>query len=190
MVAVRAMGEAAGHLVAANAECLGLSASELMCLRLLESDGPQGVGALARFTGLTSGALTGITDRLEEAGYVRRLPHPTDRRRVVVSLLPDHVAVVRMSRPLRVALQGIEAGLSGPVRGLVALFLREAAAALRAEAGRLEAASREAGGPGGATDVALGERQRSRSRSRRPAHPRPPRGQGERTSRVGGRGGG
>jgi DNA-binding MarR family transcriptional regulator len=41
-------------------------------------------GHLANVIGLTSGATTTAIDRLERAGYVRRQPDPTDRRRVVV----------------------------------------------------------------------------------------------------------
>jgi DNA-binding MarR family transcriptional regulator len=41
-------------------------------------------GRLAELTGLTTGAVTGIIDRLEGAGYVRRINDPKDRRRTIV----------------------------------------------------------------------------------------------------------
>ena len=41
-------------------------------------------GRLAELTGLTTGAVTGIIDRLERAGYVRRANDPKDRRRTIV----------------------------------------------------------------------------------------------------------
>jgi DNA-binding MarR family transcriptional regulator len=41
-------------------------------------------GRLAELTGLTTGAITGIIDRLEKAGYVRRANDPKDRRRTIV----------------------------------------------------------------------------------------------------------
>jgi DNA-binding MarR family transcriptional regulator len=41
-------------------------------------------GRLAELTGLTTGAVTGIIDRLEESGYVRRADDPKDRRRIIV----------------------------------------------------------------------------------------------------------
>lgn len=39
---------------------------------------------LADRTGLTAGAVTGLVDRLEHAGYARRTRHETDRRRLVI----------------------------------------------------------------------------------------------------------
>ncbi len=41
-------------------------------------------GRLTELTGLTTGAVTGVIDRLEEAGYVRRTDDPNDRRRTIV----------------------------------------------------------------------------------------------------------
>lgn len=63
--------------------CLGLSATDRKCLDLL-SRGPASAGDIANFTGLTSGAVTGIIDRLEKAGYAERVDDPKDRRRVLV----------------------------------------------------------------------------------------------------------
>ena len=42
---------------------------------------------MARATGLTTASITGVVDRLEEAGYVRRDRDPRDRRRVVIRLV-------------------------------------------------------------------------------------------------------
>jgi DNA-binding MarR family transcriptional regulator len=44
-------------------------------------------GRLAELTGLTTGAVTGIIDCLEKAGYVRRKNDPEDRRRTIVEPL-------------------------------------------------------------------------------------------------------
>ena len=46
-------------------------------------------GELAKATGLTTASITGVADRLEEAGYVRRERDPHDRRRVVIRLVLD-----------------------------------------------------------------------------------------------------
>jgi predicted transcriptional regulator len=64
--------------------CLGVSATDRKCLDLL-SRGPVAAGELARFTGLTTGAVTGIIDRLVKAGYAERIGDPEDRRRVLVA---------------------------------------------------------------------------------------------------------
>lgn len=71
---------------AAIAERLGLNATDHKAADLLRQRGPLSAGALAELTGLTTGAVTGIIDRLEAAGWVRRERDPADRRRVIVTL--------------------------------------------------------------------------------------------------------
>jgi len=68
---------------------LGLSAVERKCVDVLRRLGPVTAGALGEHTGLTTGAVTGLMDRLEKAGYVKRERDPKDRRKVVVELLPN-----------------------------------------------------------------------------------------------------
>ncbi|WP_143526465.1 MarR family transcriptional regulator [Rubrobacter xylanophilus] len=65
---------------------LGINATDLQCLNLLSQRGSMTVGQLAEVTGLTPGAITGVVDRLEGAGYARRERDREDRRRVIVSL--------------------------------------------------------------------------------------------------------
>lgn len=43
-------------------------------------------GSLAKRADLSSGAMTNRLDRLEEAGLIRRLPDPDDRRSVIVEM--------------------------------------------------------------------------------------------------------
>lgn len=64
----------------------GLSPTDLESLGFLEQEGPTTAGRLAQLTGLTTGAVTRMIDRLEAAKYVRRRDDPADRRRVVVEL--------------------------------------------------------------------------------------------------------
>jgi DNA-binding MarR family transcriptional regulator len=64
---------------------VGMSHSEMQSLHLLQLYGSMTPGRLAALTGLTSGAVTALVDRLERAGLARREPHPTDRRKVVVT---------------------------------------------------------------------------------------------------------
>jgi hypothetical protein len=68
-------------------DALSLAPTDLICMCLLQLNGPATPGWLAEKTGLTTGAVTGMIDRLERAGYVRRRPDPADRRRVIVQ--PD-----------------------------------------------------------------------------------------------------
>ena len=68
----------------AVASRLGMTAAEWRCLGLLGQHGPATAGRLAALSGFTTGAITGIVDRLERSGYVRRLPNPRNRRSVVI----------------------------------------------------------------------------------------------------------
>jgi len=68
-------------------DALSLAPTDLVCMCLLQLNGPATPGFLAEMTGLTTGAVTGMVDRLERCGYVHREPDPTDRRRVIVK--PD-----------------------------------------------------------------------------------------------------
>jgi DNA-binding MarR family transcriptional regulator len=70
------------------AERLGVNETDLHCLNLVENSGGLSGGELAAESGLTNGAITGVLDRLERAGYACRVPHPADRRRVNVELTP------------------------------------------------------------------------------------------------------
>jgi DNA-binding MarR family transcriptional regulator len=51
-------------------------------------------GRLAEVTGLTTGAITGVVDRLEKAGLVRRERDDHDRRKVFIATVPENVAKV------------------------------------------------------------------------------------------------
>lgn len=65
---------------------LGINRTDLRCLDLLEQGGSMTAGALAEASGLSSGAMTFVLDRLEGAGFAHRRRDDTDRRRVVVEL--------------------------------------------------------------------------------------------------------
>jgi len=67
----------------------GLTDGEWKVLTHLQLDGPphrKSVGQLAKWAELSSGAMTNRIDRLEAAGFVRRVPDPDDRRGVLVEL--------------------------------------------------------------------------------------------------------
>ncbi|MFE7508298.1 MarR family transcriptional regulator [Promicromonospora sp. NPDC057488] len=63
---------------------MGLSAADNKALGVIRREGPMSARELANRTGLTAGAVTGLVDRLEHAGYARRTRHETDRRRLVI----------------------------------------------------------------------------------------------------------
>lgn len=68
----------------AVADVLGLHITDHKCLDIIYRYGAMPAGRLAELTGLTTGAVTGIIDRLEKSGYVRRADDPKDRRRIIV----------------------------------------------------------------------------------------------------------
>jgi DNA-binding MarR family transcriptional regulator len=73
----------------AVAAAVGIHPTDLDCLSVIDMEDGLTAGRLAEVTGLTTGAVTGVIDRLERAGYVRREADPSDRRRVVVRAVPD-----------------------------------------------------------------------------------------------------
>jgi len=65
-------------------QLLGVNRTDARCLDILDEHGRMSAGDLAQKSGLTTGAITAVIDRLERADYARRVPDPSDRRRVLV----------------------------------------------------------------------------------------------------------
>jgi DNA-binding MarR family transcriptional regulator len=84
---VRQTGSLMNLMGQAAADRVGINATDLNCLNILSFSGSLTAGELARATGLTTASITGVVDRLEAAGFVRRERDPADRRRVVVTIV-------------------------------------------------------------------------------------------------------
>jgi DNA-binding MarR family transcriptional regulator len=69
-------------------EKLGVNRTDLRCLNIVDNQGPMTAGRLATLSGLTTAAVTSVLDRLERAGYARRVREQADRRQVIVELTP------------------------------------------------------------------------------------------------------
>lgn len=82
----------------AIANQLNLNITDHKCLDILNDQGPMTAGQLAEITGLTTGAVTGVIDRLEYVGFVRRDRDARDRRRVIVQ--PIHEKAAQMIGPI------------------------------------------------------------------------------------------
>lgn len=76
------------------ADQLGMHPTDMQTLHLLELLGPMTPGRLAECTGLTTGGVTVVLDRLEKAGYAHRERNPHDRRSVLVHLNAAKMATV------------------------------------------------------------------------------------------------
>jgi DNA-binding MarR family transcriptional regulator len=124
--------------IAAN---LGMSTAEWKCLGLIDQHGPSTASRLAELSGFTTGAITGIVDRLERAGYVRRAPHPTDRRSVIVEPLhlkglKERIAPILQS--LGRAMAEITGHYSPAELSAIARFFADTTETLRNETAKLK----------------------------------------------------
>jgi DNA-binding MarR family transcriptional regulator len=113
MLAMR-RSSAAGVLHSqAIARRVGVNSSDLECLDLILMKGPSTAGEIARHTGLTSGAVTGLIDRLERLGLVERAADPGDRRKVLVRVREAGIApIAAYFAPMEKAMQAMLAGYS------------------------------------------------------------------------------
>jgi DNA-binding MarR family transcriptional regulator len=92
VTAFRASGNQDSAFENLAADRLGVSRTDLHCLNAIENAGGLTAGELAAEVGLTTGAITGVVDRLERANFARRVPDPTDRRRVNIEVTPNFYA--------------------------------------------------------------------------------------------------
>ena len=98
----------------AIADRLGLNVTDHKCLDLLLIKGPLTAGELAVMTGLTTGAITAVIDRLGGAGFVRREDDPPDRRRVIVQVIPRRCRdIERLFEPFGARFRELSARYTG-----------------------------------------------------------------------------
>jgi MarR family transcriptional regulator, organic hydroperoxide resistance regulator len=126
------------------ADAVGLHLTDMQCIHVLELAGPTTPGDLARSTGLTTGGVTVMLDRLEKAGYVKRAPNPQDRRSLLVRINPKKLEKIHsyygeINRQMSAFL---EATPEPELRTVVDFFKRMNA--LRAERASSEAAGEKA----------------------------------------------
>jgi DNA-binding MarR family transcriptional regulator len=114
----------------AMAERLGINSTDLECLDYVVLRGPQTAGALAEMTGLSTGAITGVIDRLERAGFAQRESDAKDRRKVLVKALPAvERRILPLARPMERAANAALARYSDDELRLLLDFLKNAHAA-------------------------------------------------------------
>jgi DNA-binding MarR family transcriptional regulator len=107
---------------------LALKDVDLDCLDLLAKEGAMTPSTLARVAGLHPATLTGILDRLERGGWIAREREQTDRRSVIVRILPDRAAdVYRLYRGMNRAIDKICADYTEEELDLIAGFLQRSA---------------------------------------------------------------
>jgi DNA-binding MarR family transcriptional regulator len=87
------------------ADRAGISSADMDCIDFVNVEGRMTAGRLAELTGLTTGAITGVVDRLEKAGLVRRERDESDRRKVFIAPVPENLAKIgRLYEPMQQAM--------------------------------------------------------------------------------------
>lgn len=133
----RAIRETSAHSAlfsSAVAQRLGITVNDIECLDIINLNGPMTAGKLAETTGLTTGAITGIVDRLSAVGLVMREPDPSDRRRVIVRVKTEVPARVSpYYRSIKQRLQNICDTYSEQELLLLVEFYEKSTNALREE---------------------------------------------------------
>ena len=90
-IAVRRMGAQSVVMSKIVADHFSLNQTDLEVLDLIQLRGEASAGELSAATGLSSGSVTALLDRLESAGYIERFGDPGDRRRVLVRIRPNAI---------------------------------------------------------------------------------------------------
>jgi len=163
----------------AVAERLGLGPTDHKCLDLLRERGEMTGSELAAITGLTTGAITGVVARLEQAEYLHRQPDPHDGRKQILSPALERVRDIQdVFGPIRDDVAALLESFDSHQLAAIAEFLARTtdvayrhAALLRAQT--LSPASRTRGTAQAATRNSTGEDSETKGRrTARPVRPR------------------
>ena len=119
---------------------LGVSDTDLHCLNIIESRSGLTAGELAKESGLTTGAVTAVIDRLDRAGLARRVADERDRRKVLVEVTPEFYARARkIWGPVAADWQrSISRRFSAEELAVIAAFLEQAAELAQRHAERVD----------------------------------------------------
>ncbi|MCP2337768.1 MarR family winged helix-turn-helix transcriptional regulator [Actinomadura rupiterrae] len=115
----------------ASAKAVELGATDLYALNILKLSGSLTPGELGRLAGLTTGPTTRLVDRLEQAGYVRRVPDAGDRRKVIVELVAEPSGLDEALAPVRRKIGAIIQGYSPEQQELLFDYFARAADAFQ-----------------------------------------------------------
>ncbi|AIQ29107.1 MarR family transcriptional regulator [Paenibacillus sp. FSL P4-0081] len=122
------------------ASALGLYNNDFISVDILREKGPITAGELSKLTGLTTGSVTALIDRLEKTGYVRRENDPGDRRKVIIVPLYEHKAdVIETYSTLHSAMIALAASYTEEELLLITQFLGKAGAVLEQQIDHLNA---------------------------------------------------
>lgn len=122
------------------ATSLGLYNNDFISIDILRERGPITAGELSKLTGLTTGSVTALIDRLEKNGYVRRQNDPNDRRKVIiVPLYENKEEVSHTYLPLHRAMVKLASSYTEEEITLITTFLERASHVLDEQIDQLNA---------------------------------------------------
>ncbi|WP_231637622.1 MULTISPECIES: MarR family winged helix-turn-helix transcriptional regulator [Bacillales] len=125
------------------AASLGLYNNDFISVDILHEKGPITAGELSKLTGLTTGSVTALIDRLEKNGFVRREHDPRDRRKVIiVPLYENKEEVSQTYHPLHAAMVNLAASYSDEELALITQFLEKASDVLEEQILHLSSTTR------------------------------------------------
>jgi DNA-binding MarR family transcriptional regulator len=149
LTALRRFGLENDRLDAMVARRLGAPPAEFKAMDHLQEAGELTPGQLADRLALSSGAVTALIDRLERLGWAERVPHPSDRRSLIVRKTGGaDTEAMKLYGPLAQALVARAARMPAAERAATARFLDEAAAVAREKADQLKETLRARPGSG------------------------------------------
>ena len=118
----------------AVADEVGLSPTELLAMDLISRHEQVTAGRLAEELHLTTGAITGLIDRLERAGFARRKADPKDRRRVLLVATAKEERIAALYSPLATTLRQAVGGYTEQEAAVLADFVRKLRSAVSGSA--------------------------------------------------------
>ena len=158
MAASTELALASVALTSAGAAMIGMHPTDMFCLwHATESAAstPVTSGQLAELTGLTSGAITGVIDRLEAAGFLRRERDTQDRRKLLLVPVPEKVGeMYALYTPLHETFRSAEAAYTPEMQAVILEFLRNTTGLMRQTLRTMRQVRKEAGRHGGAVNGA------------------------------------
>lgn len=130
LAAIRGLSFDFDSLSQAVADRVGLSTTDLLAMELINRTGRVTAGQIGDRLHMTSGAITGVIDRLERAGLAQRAPDRADRRRVLVLPTTKEHQIRALYAPLVTALWKATASYSADELAVLEQFLGQVRAAV------------------------------------------------------------
>ncbi|OCT14550.1 MarR family transcriptional regulator [Paenibacillus pectinilyticus] len=125
------------------AASIGLYNNDFLSIDILNEKGPITAGELSKLTGLATGSVTALIDRLEKNGFVRRQNDPNDRRKVIiVPLYENKEEVSNTYLQLHAEMLKLASSYSADELALITEFLGKASTVLEDQIQTLSATIR------------------------------------------------